>query len=155
MINKILTQSPDAVVLVCQIIPSTTGSTQTRINAFNAEIPSLVSSFVKAGKKVMTVEMNNALTTADLKDNLHPNDGGYAKMADAYYAAIEKADEMDWISTPGTPKTPPDSTSVAACQATPSWYKVGKVADGAKVYVPPTLLSPRPYKVDDRSCTRY
>ncbi|KAI0486515.1 SGNH hydrolase-type esterase domain-containing protein [Xylaria cf. heliscus] len=129
LINKILTHSPDAVVLVCQIIPSTTTATQARINDFNAKIPSLVSSFVNAGKKVMAVEMNKALTTADLKDSLHPNDGGYAKMADAYYAAIKKADDMGWISAPGTPKTPPSSTSDGDFK--PAWVKRGVVAEGA------------------------
>ncbi|TGJ87370.1 hypothetical protein E0Z10_g1365 [Xylaria hypoxylon] len=133
LINKIFDHSSDAVVLVCQIIPSTTASYQTRINNFNAKIPDLVSSFVEAGKKVMMVSMNEVVSTSDLADNLHPNDGGYEKMADAYYAAIEAADSKDWISKPGKAQTAPDSTSPDKCQATPSWYYTGQIADGAKV----------------------
>ncbi|KAI0540897.1 hypothetical protein GGR58DRAFT_511384 [Xylaria digitata] len=133
LINKIFGHSSDAVVCVCQIIPSTTSSYQSRINDFNAKIPGLVSELVEAGKKVIMVSMNEVVSTSDLADNLHPNDGGYAKMADAYYAAIEAADSKGWISKPGTAQTPPDSTSPDKCQATPSWYKIGQIADGAKV----------------------
>ncbi|KAJ8111527.1 hypothetical protein ONZ43_g5602 [Nemania bipapillata] len=133
LINKIFEHSSHAAVFVCQIIPSTTTATQTRINAFNDAIPGVVSKYVNAGKNVTMVSMNKALTTADLKDNLHPNDGGYVKMADAYYAAIKEADKKGWILAPGKAELAPSSTGPESCQSTPSWYKVGQIADGAKV----------------------
>ncbi|KAM0334506.1 hypothetical protein ACHAQA_001535 [Verticillium albo-atrum] len=104
LVDIILARSPEAVVLVCQIIPAGPDRYQDafpRIDDFNAAIPGLVSEYVKAGKKMVMVSMNKALSTADLADNLHPKDSGYAKMADAYYAAIEVADEKGWISEPG------------------------------------------------------
>ena len=81
------------------------------------------------------VAMNEALTTADLNDFLHPNDGGYVKMADAWYAAIKEADTKGWIVEPGKAEVAPTSTSPSNCQASPSWYKIGQIANGAKVYV--------------------
>ncbi|GAW16078.1 hypothetical protein ANO14919_055010 [Xylariales sp. No.14919] len=129
LIDLILDHSPNATVLVCQIIPSKRYDTQLRINDFNDALPDIVSRFVKKGKKVAIVEMNKALTVADLKDDLHPKDEGYAKMADTYYGAILDADEKGWITKPDKP----DSTSPEDCQPTPSWYNLGQIADGAKV----------------------
>ncbi|KAI0095577.1 SGNH hydrolase-type esterase domain-containing protein [Nemania sp. FL0031] len=125
LINKIFDHSPNAAVFVCQIIPSTTTATQARIDVFNDAIPSLVSKYITAGKNVTMVSMNTALTTADLKDNLHPNDGGYVKMADAYYAAIQEADAKGWILAPGQGEPASDG------DFKPAWNKKGVVATGA------------------------
>ncbi|KAI1133014.1 hypothetical protein F5Y10DRAFT_154929 [Nemania abortiva] len=125
LIDKIYDHSPHAALFVCQIIPSTTAATQARINVFNDAIPSLVSKYIAAGKNVTMVSMNEALTTADLKDSLHPNDGGYVKMADAYYAAIKEADAKGWILAPGTPEPATDG------DFKPAWVKRGVVATGA------------------------
>jgi hypothetical protein len=95
----------------------------------------VLSKTVDNGKKVVLVPMNDALTTSDLADNLHPNDGGYEKMAAAYYQAIQAADADGLISKPGKWQDPPDATSPDRCRSTPSWYRVGFIADGAKVYV--------------------
>ncbi|KAK9342568.1 hypothetical protein V1522DRAFT_294302 [Lipomyces starkeyi] len=61
--------------------------------------------------------MNNALTTSDLADNLHPNDGGYIKMAETYFSAIEKANSLGLISKAGTLSDPPtDATTPENCR---------------------------------------
>lgn len=134
LIDLILKNSPDALVLVCQIVPSTTAKIQARIDNFNPHVPRIVDDLAGRGKHVMLVKMNEALTTADLKDNLHPNVGGYKKMANAYYDAIVKADNKGWIKKAGkSQKPPPSGTKPNACRATPSWYNVGKIAQGAKV----------------------
>ncbi len=142
LIDKIYKHSPNAALFVCQIIPSKTASIQSRIDDFNSAIPSLVAKYRDDGKHVTMVSMNKALTTSDLKDFLHPNDEGYVKMADAWYAAIKEADEKGWIVKPGKAEEPPTNTSPSNCQASPSWYKIGKIADGAKVYVFLPLMEP-------------
>ncbi|KAJ5377735.1 uncharacterized protein N7496_005144 [Penicillium cataractarum] len=158
LIDLIFEHSEDAVLLVCQIIPSTTSAYQTRIDDFNAALPALVEDYTAKGKKVALVAMNKALTTADLADNLHPNDGGYKKMADAYYAAIEAVDEKGWISKPGEYLSPPtNSTSSEGCKATPSWYNVGRIATGAKVATSDGLFQPSWYKkgvIAEGACPR-
>ena len=40
------------------------------------------------GKKISAVDMSAALTLGDLADGVHPNPGGYAKMAQAWYEGI-------------------------------------------------------------------
>ncbi|KAH7161860.1 hypothetical protein EDB81DRAFT_683957 [Dactylonectria macrodidyma] len=134
LINYIFQHSEDAVVLVAQIIPCTLNGVQARIDAFNDELPDLVDSFVKAGKKVALVAMNEALDGSGLQDKLHPTEGGYEKMAVAWYDAIKAVDEEhdDWFTEAGEAQDPPDSTEVSGCQSTPSWYNVGEIAQGAK-----------------------
>ncbi|KAL3454210.1 hypothetical protein BJX65DRAFT_301996 [Aspergillus insuetus] len=158
LIDLIFKHSDDAVLLVCQIIPSTTGAYQTRINNFNAALPAIVDGYLAKGRKVALVAMNDALSTADLADNLHPNDGGYKKMADAYYAAITAADANGWISEPGEYLSPPaDSTSPESCKATPSWYNAGRIATGAKVATSDGLFQPSWYKkgvIAEGACPR-
>lgn len=142
LIDIIFAHSSNAVVFVCQIIPASSSNypdTVPRIGTFNNAIPKLVSDYVSAGKKVMMVSMNQAVSTSDLADGLHPNDGGYAKMADTYYAAIGDADEKGWISKPGNSQTAPSPTGPVNCKSTPSWYRVGQIATGAKVYVSRSL----------------
>ncbi|KAI0531835.1 hypothetical protein GGR58DRAFT_508047 [Xylaria digitata] len=115
LIDKIYEHSPDAAVF----------DIQSRIEGFNEAIPALVAEYVDAGKHVTTVSMNTALTASDLADTLHPNDGGYVKMAKAYHAAIEEAGAKGWIVGPGKAEVPP----VTAFEM--SWSKLGVVAAGA------------------------
>ena len=101
--------------------------------------------FVDDGKNVAVVDMHSVVSLSQLSDGLHPVDDGYSNMADAYYDAIKQADEDGWITKPGLGSTPPTSTNPNKCRSTPSWYDVGKIANGAKVYVPTFPLSlPRP-----------
>ncbi|KAI0966099.1 SGNH hydrolase-type esterase domain-containing protein [Xylaria arbuscula] len=136
LIDKIYEHSPNAAVFVCQIIPSKTASIQARIDDFNTAIPSLVDKYRNNGKSVTLVSMNNALTTSDLYDFLHPNDGGYEKMANAWYAAIEEADEKGWIVEPGTAENPPTDANPESCQVSattngnfkPAWGKATTIS---------------------------
>ena len=56
--------------------------------------------------------MYNALTTADLADGVHPNAGGYDKMAAVWYTALQSVPgSLDPPGTPGPSPTvvPPSS----------------------------------------------
>lgn len=90
LIDQIIAADPTATLLVGQLICNSTPSVQTSINSYNSQLPGIVQARAKAGKHISLVSMS-ALTTADLKDGLHPNDGGYQKMADAWDAGIQQA----------------------------------------------------------------
>ncbi|CAM1510739.1 Fc.00g082520.m01.CDS01 [Cosmosporella sp. VM-42] len=51
----------------------------------------------------------------------------------------------DAVVLPGKAKIPPDSTSPENCKSTPSWYRVGEIATGARVFV--SLLFPAQYGI--------
>lgn len=97
LIDQIIAARPGVTVLVAQLIPNSTASVQSLINTYNSRIPGIVQTRVNAGKHVYTVSMS-ALTLADLNDGLHPNDGGYQKMANAWDAAVQQVAARGWIS---------------------------------------------------------
>lgn len=97
LIDQIIAADPGVTVLVAQLICNSTPSVQSLINSYNSQIPGIVQARVNAGKHVYTVSMSS-LTTADLNDGLHPNDGGYQKMADAWDAGIQQVISAGWVA---------------------------------------------------------
>ncbi|GGM28194.1 cellulose binding domain-containing protein [Micromonospora yangpuensis] len=110
LIDKITATAPAADVFVATIVPRSGADNQVR--AFNAAIPGIVQSKVNAGRKVHLVDMYNALTLADLADGVHPNLGGYDKMAAVWHNALRVVPGSIGGTTPPTtpPPTPPKST---------------------------------------------
>jgi lysophospholipase L1-like esterase len=94
LIDHITAAVPGAEVFVAQIIPLANSGQNAQVRTYNAAIPGIVSSKVSAGKHVHLVDLYDALTTADLADGVHPNAGGYDKMAAVWYAAL--------LSVPGS-----------------------------------------------------
>lgn len=101
LIDQITADAPDATVLVASLIVSTSSVEEPYRGSFNQQIPGIVQAEQSAGKHVAYVDMG-ALTTADLSDSLHPDDGGYQKMADAFGGAVQAADGAGWITAPVT-----------------------------------------------------
>jgi lysophospholipase L1-like esterase len=117
LIDRITTAAPDTEVFVATIIPLP--ALDATVRAFNAAIPGIVQSKVDAGQRVHLVDMFSALTAADLADGVHPNAGGYAKLAAVWFDALESVPgSLDPPSPPvSTPPTsPPPQTG--ACTAT-------------------------------------
>jgi lysophospholipase L1-like esterase len=114
LLDRITDHSPDTKVFVSTIIPLS--SADSAVRTFNAAIPSMVQGKVNAGKKVYLVDMYSALTGSDLADGVHPNAGGYSKMAARWYNAL--------LSVPGSigngtgPTTTATSTSTSTTTTT-------------------------------------
>ncbi len=90
LIDQIIAADPHVTILVAQLVCTANPSNQALTETYNGKIPEIVQSRAKAGKHVYMVSMK-ALTKADLDDGLHPNDGGYQKMADAWDTALQQA----------------------------------------------------------------
>ncbi|MGP3969496.1 SGNH/GDSL hydrolase family protein [Streptomyces sp. 6N223] len=103
LVDNITGLAPDAELFVATIIPL--GWEDANLQSLNAAIPGIVQASADAGKKVHLVDMYSALTAADLADGVHPNAGGYSKMATAWYDAL--------LSVPGSIG---DGASVAAAR---------------------------------------
>ncbi|WP_225447995.1 SGNH/GDSL hydrolase family protein [Streptacidiphilus sp. P02-A3a] len=112
LVDQIVRDDPTATVLVANLIVSTNTEVAAAEPAYNATIPSMVAAKQAAGDHVAFVDMS-ALTTADLFDALHPNDGGYQKMADAWNKGIQAADAAGWITPPVANGAPTPRTSSA------------------------------------------
>lgn len=97
LIDQIIAADPGVTVLVAQVVCNSDPTVEARIVSYNNQIPAIVQARVNAGKHVYTVSMS-ALTTADLNDGLHPSDGGYQKMADAWDAGIQHIIAAGWAA---------------------------------------------------------
>ncbi|WP_030437562.1 cellulose binding domain-containing protein [Actinoplanes subtropicus] len=116
LIDHITAEAPQAELFVATIIPLS--CCDATVRGFDAQIPAIVTSKANAGKHVHLVEMYSALTTADLADGVHPNAGGYSKMATVWYNALRSVPGS--LGTGGTPTTPPTTPPTPTTSPTPS-----------------------------------
>jgi lysophospholipase L1-like esterase len=104
--EKLVKAVPGAVVIV-GTIPPLGGSFGSKgkapkaagggpVGAFNAALPQIVKTVAGKGGKVLLADLS-AVKASDLKDGVHPNDVGYAKMATGWFKAIEEAAAKGWI----------------------------------------------------------
>jgi lysophospholipase L1-like esterase len=98
LIDHINTLAPSTEVFVATVTPESDPVREARVRTFNAQIPGIVSQKANAGRRVHLVDMHAALTTADLADGVHPNAGGYDKMARVWNTAL--------LSVPGALSRP-------------------------------------------------
>lgn len=130
LIDQLIQTSPDAVILVAQIINSASAQTQALIEKYNDAIPAVVAQ--RAGSHhVAVVDFRNSLLPTDYADSLHPNDGGYRKMADLWFRAIQDAAAQNWIQAPKTPAPRLGSQGSASasgryCLTKPFWVETLK-----------------------------
>lgn len=89
LLSLIYHTSPTTVVIVAQITPLCRFDTY--VQAYNRTIPNIVAAQVAQGAHMETVDMHQAVPMRDLKDCVHPNDDGYARMAQVWFPAIMTA----------------------------------------------------------------
>ena len=87
LIDKLTTGYPNALIVVCKIIPLPSG--MSAVNTYNNAIPGIVQTRVAAGKHVIIVDLATGFPSSGLSsDSVHPNVSGYAWMGDKVYDAI-------------------------------------------------------------------
>jgi lysophospholipase L1-like esterase len=80
--------------VLAEVVPTKDDDENQRMRAYNDAMPALVKARADARKHVILVDMYGAFTqntnykTEYMNDNLHPNDAGYAVMANAWWDAI-------------------------------------------------------------------
>ena len=106
LLDTISTARPTASVLVSSIPPIGPAhcACQALVDAYNSALPPLVEARAAAGYPVSFVDMA-AVSVADLGDGIHPDDVGYAKIADAWYEALQA---LPAGPRPAGPAPPPD-----------------------------------------------
>ena len=87
LLDDLIEGAPDALFVVAQIIPRSSGNTATE--AFNATIPAIVEERAAAGAHISMVDMYTGFESSMLQDSVHPNDRGNEFMADLFYEAID------------------------------------------------------------------
>ncbi|MET7420248.1 SGNH/GDSL hydrolase family protein [Dactylosporangium sp. NPDC005555] len=90
LIDQILRAAPAATVVVSTLVPNPDPTVQARVRQYNGQIPGIVQAKATAGKKVRLADFAGNLTLADIgTDGIHPTDGGYAKLADVWFSALQ------------------------------------------------------------------
>ena len=95
LLDKIDASEPDALIVVAQLTPTRDAVLNARIETFNAAIAEELAVLAAAGRHVAVVDMYTPFVetpnyqNALLFDRLHPNDAGYAVMAEVWYEAIQ------------------------------------------------------------------
>ncbi len=96
VLDAMTTGAPNALIVVAQLIPTREDDLNLVVEDYNAAIAGLVEERAAAGKHVVLVDMFGAFTAnadyqnALLFDGLHPNDAGYAVMADVWYEVLSE-----------------------------------------------------------------
>ncbi|MFC6082793.1 ricin-type beta-trefoil lectin domain protein [Sphaerisporangium aureirubrum] len=104
LLDRIFSTAPDTYVFVATIIPM--NGRDNEVRGFNSQIPGLVQSRANAGRHIYLVDMYSKLTSSDLADGIHPNAGGYNKMAAAWYSALRSVPASLEGGTPTATPTP-------------------------------------------------
>jgi lysophospholipase L1-like esterase len=87
ILNEIRRRSTDITVVLALIINQYPYSPET--TAYNAEVNHMALQRIADGHPIILVDMENALLYPDdLGDGVHPNNSGYAKMADVWFEAL-------------------------------------------------------------------
>jgi lysophospholipase L1-like esterase len=95
LIDRIVQAAPEALIVAAQIPPSMNDATNARIQAFNGALPAVIEARVRAGRHVQLVDAYQALAgqasyrTTLMFNEFHPNDAGYARIADRWYEALQ------------------------------------------------------------------
>ena len=99
LIEKIAQNAPTALIVLAQMTPigtSNKGHTAAQVEAanaaqaaYNAKIPGIIQAHAARGQHIIGVDMSK-MPLSDLStSSMHPNDKGYAYMADIWYPAIK------------------------------------------------------------------
>jgi hypothetical protein len=86
LLDQIIADSPDALLVVAQIVPLRGRNTQ--IETFNAAIPAMVTQRANMGRHIVLVDQYTGFPDSELADGVHPSPAGYARMAGVWYRAI-------------------------------------------------------------------
>jgi lysophospholipase L1-like esterase len=92
LLNATLAAHPNALVVVAKTIPTNPDY----LGPLNAGIPALAAELAQAGKHIIVADLYEAFLqdpnygSAYLVDYAHPNDPGYALMAEVWYQAIAR-----------------------------------------------------------------
>ncbi|KAI3391452.1 hypothetical protein diail_7342 [Diaporthe ilicicola] len=103
MVEDVLGWSPNTTVVMSTLINNKVPATQTRVDDANAQFRAVAADLQGQGRKVVLAEMSSAaggpnMTT--MADITHPDDVGYAMMANRWYLALVEASNKGFITAP-------------------------------------------------------
>jgi lysophospholipase L1-like esterase len=89
LILKIATLRPDAQIIVTNLMERNEPANAAIQAQFNPFVTARIAAHGAAGRRVTFLDMRAAVPLSDMPDQLHPNQAGYQKMANAWLPAIQ------------------------------------------------------------------
>lgn len=90
VISTLRADNPNVVIFLAELIPSSDGTLDGRVNNFNPEIVPLAAAQTTSASPVIAVDQNTGYVPADDSfDAYHPNSSGQEKMAQRWFAAMD------------------------------------------------------------------
>ncbi|MEO5712846.1 MAG: GDSL-type esterase/lipase family protein [Luteolibacter sp.] len=89
LILKIATLRPYTHIIVTNLMARGEPQNTNLQNQFNPYVQARVDAHATAGRRVTFLDMRSVVPLSDMPDNLHPNQTGYDKMANAWLPAIQ------------------------------------------------------------------
>jgi lysophospholipase L1-like esterase len=88
LLDKIAGAAPNALIVLATLTPL--GYSSAALTAYNGQIPGVIQTHAAKGQHIVGVDMSKMPVPADIgSDNVHPNDQGYAYMANVWYGALK------------------------------------------------------------------
>jgi lysophospholipase L1-like esterase len=130
LVGQMRAANPAMKIVVAQIIPMSAAACATcpaDVKALDDAIPGWAAGLTTAQSPITVADLWTGYdAVADNVDGVHPNDGGFQKMADAWYPAVTRA--LGGATTPPTtppttapPTTPPATGCAASYQVASQW----------------------------------
>ncbi|MFG2045624.1 cellulose binding domain-containing protein [Dactylosporangium sp. NPDC048998] len=123
LVGQMRDSNPNMKILVAKIIPMSAASCSTcpaDIIEFNNALPAWAAGLTTANSPIVLVDQWTGFdATADTVDGVHPNTGGFQKMANRWYPALAAA--LGGVTTPPSSASASPSPSVSqSASASPS-----------------------------------
>jgi lysophospholipase L1-like esterase len=90
LLDRISAAAPSVEILVATLPPSADPTLADSIVAYNSSLPEVVNPRRSNGRHVRLVDVGRAVMLEDLADPIHPSSVGYAKMAEAWFVALNE-----------------------------------------------------------------
>ncbi|KAK1831289.1 family 3 putative carbohydrate esterase [Podospora conica] len=104
LIDDVLTWSPRATVVLSTLLVNRNPATERNVRRINEQLAAVAAAMQAAGRRVWLVDMHDGAEGApvlgDLADDTHPNDAGYAKMANVWLAGLVRVADLGWLQAP-------------------------------------------------------
>lgn len=115
LIDALTGNLTESTIIVATLTPLANATQETRREAYNAAIPGLIKERADAGKRVTMVDMTNVtISEIATADGIHPDDEGYATMAQVWYGGIMEAAGKGLIVNGSSNATTTNSSDISS-----------------------------------------
>ena len=102
LVEDVLAWSPRATVVLSTLLVNRNAATERNVRSINEQLGAVAAGMREAGRRVWLVDMHgdDGPVAGDLADDTHPNDAGYRKMANVWYAGLTRVGDLGWLQVP-------------------------------------------------------